>query len=96
MSSDSLNLFQDHDDSVPNTANAFGGESHSESTCDVDFHAVGLIIYLILNVIIFRFFGVKIKVFMILSILFLYFLCFWYNSDTAKQVSIRILLSYVS
>lgn len=39
-----------------------------------DLHALGLIIYLISNVIISRFFRIKIKIFMILSILFLYFL----------------------
>lgn len=37
ISSDTLNLFQNHDDSVPNIANAFGGESHANSTCDVRF-----------------------------------------------------------
>lgn len=41
MSSDTQNSFQDGDDSVPNIANAFGGESHPESTCDVRFSGFG-------------------------------------------------------
>lgn len=39
--SQTQNLFQDNDDSVPNTANAFGRENHPESTCDVRLSCFG-------------------------------------------------------
>lgn len=45
-------LFEDSDDSVPNTVNAFGGESRWYLAEVFDFHALGLVIYLTLNVIV--------------------------------------------
>lgn len=34
-------MVEDSDDSVPDTANAFGGESHLESSCDVRLPCFG-------------------------------------------------------